>query len=75
MPSRVVTPATIIVLENPRLLLTCEEAATYLRVSRRTVHTLVKAKQLTHARVRGQLRFRLSWLNDYLNARTARAAA
>jgi excisionase family DNA binding protein len=64
---------SIICFESPRLLLTIDEAAQYLRVSRRTVHTLIKAKQLTYTRVRGQLRFRLSWLNTYLDERTAAA--
>jgi excisionase family DNA binding protein len=66
--------AVILVLENPRLHLTIEEAAKYLRVSRRTMHTLIKTKQVTFSRVREGLRFRLQWLNDYLDKRTVKAA-
>lgn len=68
------TPAVILVLENPRLLLTIEEAAQYLRVSRRTIHTLIKTKQLSYTRVREGLRFRLSRLNEYLDKREVKAA-
>lgn len=66
--------ATIIVFENPRLLLTIEEAAMYLRCSVRTVHTLIKSKQLRYTRVREGLRFRLQWLNEYLDKRSVKAA-
>ena len=72
--SRKPAPAVIIVLESPRLHLTIEEAAKYLRVSRRTMHTLIKTKQVTFSRVREGLRFRLQWLNDYLDKRTVKAA-
>jgi excisionase family DNA binding protein len=65
---------SVIVLENPRLHLTIEEAAEYLRVSRRTMHTLIKTKQVTFTRVREGLRFRLQWLNEYLDKRTVKAA-
>lgn len=68
-------PPSIVVLESPRLLLTLDEAATYLRVSRRTMATIVKAKQVKVTRVRGSLRFRLQYLNDYLDRRTVEAAA
>jgi excisionase family DNA binding protein len=64
----------IVVFESPRIYLDICEAARYLRVSVRTVHTLIKAKQLTYTKSRGQLRFRLSWLNDYLDKRTVKAA-
>ena len=67
-------PTVIVVLENPRLHLTIEEAAEYLRVSRRTMHTLIKTKQVTFTRVREGLRFRLQWLNEYLDKRTVKAA-
>lgn len=67
------SPTIILVLETPRLLLTIQEAALYLRVSRRTIHTLIKNKQLTYTRVREGLRFRLSYLNEYLDRRTVRA--
>lgn len=63
----------IVVLETPRLLLTIEEAALYLRVSERTVARLIKNKQLSYTRVRESLRFRLSYLNEYLDKRTVRA--
>jgi len=68
------TPSTIIVLESPRLNLTIEEAAVYLRCSRRTIYTLMEKKQLTYTRVREGLRFRLQWLNEYLDRRTVLAA-
>jgi excisionase family DNA binding protein len=74
MPRKPVAPAVVVVLENPRLNLTIEEAAKYLRVSRRTMHTLIKTKQVTFSRVREGLRFRLQWLNDYLDKRTVKAA-
>lgn len=64
----------VIILETPRLLLTIDEAAQYLRVSRRTIHTLIKTKQLSYTRVREGLRFRLQWLNDYLDKRSVKAA-
>lgn len=66
--------AVIFCLESPRLLLTVEEAATYLRISRPTLTTIVRSKQITFSRVRGKLRFRLQWLNDYLDRRTAGTA-
>lgn len=66
-------PPAIIVFETPRLLLTINEAALYLRCSERTVHTLIKTKQLSYTRVREGLRFRLQHLNDYLDKRTVRA--
>lgn len=67
--------ATIIVLQSPRLWLTIEESAAYLRVSRRTVGTLIKQKQVRFTRARGGLRFRLQWLNEYLDKRTVEPAA
>jgi excisionase family DNA binding protein len=72
--SRSTNPVIVLVLESPRLYLTIDEVAEYLRVSRRTVGTLIKTKQLTYTKVRGQLRFRLSWLNDYLDKRTVKTA-
>jgi excisionase family DNA binding protein len=68
------TPSNIIVLESPRLHLNIDEAAVYLRISRRTMYTLMKKKQLTHTRVGGDVRFRLQWLNEYLDKRTVVAA-
>ena len=38
------------------------------------MHTLIKTKQVTFTRVREGLRFRLQWLNDYLDKRTVKAA-
>ena len=67
--------ATIVILESPRLWLNIEEAAAYLRVSRRTMSTLVKLRQVKFTRARGGLRFRLQWLNDYMDRRTVEAAA
>jgi excisionase family DNA binding protein len=66
--------AAIIVFESPRLYLTIDEAAQYLRVSRRTVYTLMKQKQITFARARSGPRFRLQHLNEYMDKRTVRAA-
>jgi len=66
--------SAIVVLESPRLYLTIEEAGQYLRVSRRTIYTLMKKKQVTYTRVREGLRFRLQWLNEYLDKRTVLAA-
>jgi len=51
-----------------------DEAAQYLRVSRRTLCTLMKRKQITFTRVREGVRFRLQWLNDYMDKRTVSAA-
>jgi len=65
---------SILVLETPRLYLTVEEAAQYLRVSRRTLYTLMKRKQITFTRVREGVRFRLQCLNDYMDRCTVRAA-
>lgn len=65
---------SIVVIESPRLYLTVKEACVYLRTSRRTLSKLTKSKQIKHTRVRGELRFRLQWLNDYLDARTVKAA-
>jgi excisionase family DNA binding protein len=62
---------TIIAL--PRLL-NIKEAAHVLHISVRTVHTLIKNKQLTYFRVRGQLRFDPVHLNDYLGKRMVQAA-
>ena len=64
----------IVAFESPRLHLTINEAAQYLRVSRRTIYTLIENKQLTYTRVRKVPRFRLQWLNDYLDKRTVAAA-
>jgi excisionase family DNA binding protein len=71
---RFIPSAAILVLETPRLYLTVEEAAQYLRVSRRTLYTLMKRKQITFTRVREGVRFRLQWLNDYMDRRTVKWA-
>jgi excisionase family DNA binding protein len=63
-------PVVIVVLESPRLYLTIDEAATYLRCSRRTIYTMVDSKEVRFTRVRGEIRFRLQWLNEYLDNRT-----
>ena len=52
----------ILALETSRLYLTVDEAGQYLRVSRRTLYTLMKRKQITFTRVREGMRFRLQWL-------------
>jgi len=57
----------------PRLL-NVKEAAHVLRVSVRTVHTLLKNKQITYFRVRGQLRFDPVHLDRYLQKRMVQAA-
>jgi excisionase family DNA binding protein len=54
--------------------LTVDEAAQYLRISRRTLYTLMKRRQVTFTRVREGVRFRLQWLNDYMDKRTVKAA-
>jgi len=51
-----------------------DEAAQYLRISRRTLYTLMKRKQVTFTRVREGVRFRLQWLNYYRDKRTMKAA-
>ena len=61
------------VISLPKLL-TIKEVAHFLNVSVRTVHTIIKAKQLTHSRVRGQLRFDPIHLEEYLRRRTVQAA-
>jgi excisionase family DNA binding protein len=57
----------------PRLL-NIKEAAHVLGISVRTVHTLLKNKQLTYFRVRGQLRFDPIHLDQYLQRRMVQAA-
>jgi excisionase family DNA binding protein len=61
------------VIALPKLL-NIKEVAHFLNVSVRTVHTIIKAKQLTHSRVRGQLRFDPMHVADYLQKRTVQAA-
>jgi excisionase family DNA binding protein len=61
------------VLTLPRLL-TIKEVAHVLNVSVRTVYKIIKAKQLTYFRVRGQLRFDPIHLDQYLQKRTIRAS-
>jgi len=60
------------VIALPRLL-TIKEVAHVLNVSVRTVHRIIKLKQLTYFRVRGQLRFDPVHLDQYLQKRTIRA--
>jgi excisionase family DNA binding protein len=57
----------------PRLL-NIREVAHVLGVSTRTVKRLLKNKQLTHYRVRGQLRFDPIHLDQYLQKRRLAAA-
>jgi excisionase family DNA binding protein len=66
-------PAAPSVIALPKLL-TIKEVAHFLNVSVRTVHTIIKAKQLTHSRVRGQLRFDPIDIDEYLRRRTVQAA-
>jgi len=61
------------VVSLPKLL-NIKEVAHFLNVSVRTVHTIIKAKQLTHSRVRGQLRFDPIHIDEYLRRRTVQAA-
>ena len=61
------------VISLPKLL-NIKEVAHFLNVSVRTVHTIIKAKQITHSRVRGQLRFDPIHLDEYLRRRTVQAA-
>jgi excisionase family DNA binding protein len=67
------TPAVPSVIALPKLL-SIKDVAHFLNVSVRTVHTIIKAKQLTHSRVRGQLRFDPIHLDQYLQKRTVQAA-
>jgi excisionase family DNA binding protein len=55
-------------------LLTIQEVAKILRVSVRTVHTLIKKKQLAYVKVRGSLRFDPVHVYEYLQKRTVKAA-
>lgn len=61
-------------LPLPRML-TIKEVASLLNVSIRTVHTIIKNRQLRFYRVRGQLRFDLADVNDYLQKRAVKPAA
>jgi excisionase family DNA binding protein len=56
-------------------LLDIKACAHVLGISVRTVHTLIKERQLTFFRVRGQLRFDAAHLNEYLTRRMIRRAA
>lgn len=56
-------------------MLTIEEVARLLNVSIRTVHTIKKNRQLKFYRVRGQLRFDLADVNEYLQQRAVKPAA
>lgn len=66
-------PSSFFAFETPRLYLDAKEAAQHLRVSRRQVAKLAQSRQLTFTRVRRALRFRLQWLNEYLDRRTVKA--
>jgi excisionase family DNA binding protein len=66
-------PAAPSVISLPKLL-TIKEVAHFLNVSVRTVHTILRSKQLTYSRVRGQLRFDPIHVADYLQKRTVQAA-
>jgi excisionase family DNA binding protein len=74
MPVLAAASPVILVLETPRLYLTVEGAARYLRVPRRTLYALMKMKQITFTRVREGVCFRSQWLNDYMERRTVKAA-
>jgi excisionase family DNA binding protein len=56
----------------PRLL-NLKEVAHVLNVSVRTVHTIIKTRQLTYSHVRGQLRFDPIHIDQYLRNRTIAA--
>ena len=62
-------------LENLPRLLKIDQVAHILAVSVRTVHRILKLKQLTCTRVRGQLRFDPAHVQEYLAKRTVKAAA
>jgi len=69
---------TISIVASPSIanlprLLNIKETAEILNVSVRTVHTILKNRQLTYFRVRGQLRFDPAHLNEYLRRRMVRA--
>jgi excisionase family DNA binding protein len=73
-PVSLLSPASPSAIGLPRLV-NIGEAAYFLHVSIRTVHRLIKLKQLTLFRVRGQLRFDPVHLDEYLQKRKVRAAA
>jgi excisionase family DNA binding protein len=53
-------------LEQPLRLLTIQETAELLQVSRRTVHRMIQGKKLPAFKVGGQWRFRESQLTKWL---------
>ena len=57
---------------HPTAVLDVTEAAAYLAISRDTLLRLVKRGELPHTRVGVALRFRLTDLDEYLEARTSR---
>ena len=51
---------------NKNPLLTVEETASILNVSKETIYRLTSLKKIPHIRIRNCLRYRLSSLVDYL---------
>jgi len=51
-------------------LMTTDEVAELLNVSRRVVWELVGRQELSRIRVGGQLRFRAEWIDEYLKRQT-----
>jgi excisionase family DNA binding protein len=66
-------PLIAAIAEEPRML-SIKDVAYILNVCIRTVHTIIKNRQLRFFRVRGQLRFDPADVNDYLQKRMVRAA-
>ena len=53
-------------------VLTKAQAAVYLGISQVTLHRMVKAGEIPHTRVSKSIRFRISDLDEYLEANTSR---
>jgi excisionase family DNA binding protein len=68
-----VVPLIEAIAAEPRML-SIQEVAYILHVCIRTIHTIIKNRQLRFYRVRGQLRFDPADVNDYLLKRMVRAA-
>lgn len=60
-------------MTQPHDLLTVEEAAAKLKLSKASIYRLAKQKRLTYLRVGSLLRFRPSDLDDFLAGREVQA--
>ena len=54
------------------VVLTKAQAAQYLGISQVTLHRMVKAGDIPHTRVSKSVRFRITDLDEYLEANTSR---